>query len=111
MPLFLPADEQVRTIPASCANCTLPADVGMVDLTITADATINPPAARPGASVMVMLTQGGLGGWTVTWNSAIRWADDTPPVLTVPAGAQDVITLVCVDGEHWLGFSAGQDMS
>jgi len=39
------------------------------------------------------LVQGGSGGYTVTWSSTPKWADATPPILSTPVAAIDIISI------------------
>lgn len=66
-----------------------------------------PPAGRV-YSVTLFLTQDATGSRTVTWPSAVKWSEATPPALTTTASKTDVITLVTFTGGiSWFGFVSG----
>lgn len=45
-----------------------------------------------GQVINIILKQGGSGGYTVTWNSAFKWAGGVAPTLSTAVGAKDIIT-------------------
>jgi hypothetical protein len=99
--------EMVKTVPASGAALTIDlADGNVHDVTLTAACTftLTPPLAGKCCSLMLVLRQGGLGGWTVAWPASVKWPLAIPPGLTATAGAVDVVMLFTVDGGvTWLG--------
>ena len=81
-------------------------------ITLTANRTIpNPTNPRDGQDLIIEITQGGAGSFTITWGTQYRFSDDTPqPDLSTTAGKIDMIQF------HWdsvnsifkcLGYSRG----
>lgn len=59
-------------------------------------------------SLELVLTQGGVGSWEVTWVSTIRWEGGTPAVLSTTAGAIDRLVFTTYDdGVSWYGDVIG----
>lgn len=80
-------------------------------VTLTGNTTLNTPAnARPGQTLVIVITQGGSGSYTVTWSSAFRFAGGgTPPTLSTAVGSRDVFAFIYDDtAGHWL--QAGLDV-
>jgi hypothetical protein len=45
---------------------------------------------------------------TVTWGSAVKWANNDPPALTSTNGKKDILSFVSPDGgTNWYGFIGG----
>lgn len=45
---------------------------------------------------------------TVTWGSAIKWANNDPPALTSTNGKKDILSFISPDnGTNWYGFIGG----
>lgn len=45
---------------------------------------------------------------TVTWGSAIKWANNDPPTLTSTNGKRDILSFISPDnGTNWYGFIGG----
>jgi hypothetical protein len=81
----------------------------LYDITLTANCAITLPSATSGSSVTVVLRQDATGSRTVTWNTA-KWPGGVVPTLSTAAGAIDVFTFLCSNGQ-WLGFTSGIAMS
>jgi hypothetical protein len=61
-------------------------------MTITANRTMGPPLnPRNGQLIMFDITQGGLGGFTVTWDAIFNFGSGTAPQLSLAAGATDMV--------------------
>ena len=73
----------------------------------------NPPSSGTAFSFSLKLVQdASASGYTVTWPSAVNWADATAPTLTAEANAVDMLVFVTHDGgTNWYGFTAGQALS
>jgi hypothetical protein len=85
-------------------------------VTLTANCTLtisNPPASDTWGELLIVLVQGGVGSFTVTWPAAVDWPDTdgtgggAAPTLHTAVGAQDVVTLVTIDGGTTWGGSHG----
>lgn len=107
-PAGLPSPLPVNTVQASGSAQTIPSPaVSQFSLiTLTANCAITMPTAQQGAKLTIVLKQDGTGSRTATW-TGMTWASGTAPTLTTTAAKSDVITAICVDGAHWLGFLAG----
>ena len=77
------------------------------DITLDANCTFtisNPPASGIIGLLLVILRQGGVGGFTVTWPASVQWPDTDgtdggpAPTLWTVVGARDVVTLITEDG-------------
>ena len=103
--------EQVNVVAASGTAVTIP-DPGvspyytMNDITLTANCTLTPATAGRGKSTLLLLTQGGAGSFTPTI-TGVKWPGNATPPWSTAVGKQDAISLVCVDGVHWLAFPGG----
>lgn len=59
-------------------------------------------------SLELVLTQGGIGSWDVTWVSTIRWEGGVAPTLSTNAGAIDRLVFTSYDnGTTWYGDVIG----
>jgi hypothetical protein len=107
----LPVIESSNIVATSGASLTLPSvtQCTVNDITLTANCTITMPAANSGASFNVILRQDATGSRTVTWGS-VKWPGGVVPTLSTAAGAIDVLTFLCSNGQ-WFGFVAGIAMS
>lgn len=90
------------------------------DITLTANCTLtitNPPVSATAGQLHVVLRQGGVGSYTVTWPGSVDWPDTdgtgggSAPTLWTAIGAQDVITLTTLDGGTTWGGSYDADAS
>lgn len=62
-------------------------------------------------SFLMLLTQDGTGGKTVTWTftgKTIRWSGGIP-TITSTANATDIYSFMSVDGDTWYGSVAGKN--
>lgn len=83
---------------------------------VTLNANINtltisntPSTASRAMSFTLILTADGTARG-VTWGSAVKWANGTPPTLTSTNAKKDVFTFMTTSGgSEWLGFVAGQN--
>lgn len=85
---------------------------GTQTATLTQDCTVTFAEGMGDSKVKaieLVLTQGGTGGWTVTWNSTIRWEGGTgAPTLSTAPGAVDRLVFVSYDnGVTWYGDVIG----
>lgn len=78
--------------------------------TITGATTLtvsNIPVAGTGTSILLDLTNGGVG--TINWWAGVRWAGGTAPTLT--AAGRDVLGFFTHDGGvTWTGLMLGKDV-
>lgn len=79
-------------------------------LTLTGNCTLVVFNEQPNQQFTLVLTQGGAGGFTVTWFSGIRWSNGTVPTLSTGAGKTDVFTFKQIATGSYLGFQTGQNM-
>lgn len=60
------------------------------EVTITDDRTIGAPTnGKPGQAGIITVIQGGAGGWSLSFNAAIKHPRGVPPVLSSAAGSED----------------------
>jgi hypothetical protein len=83
-------------------NVTLNWDNGN-NQSVTLTGAVNLGFSNPisGANYGIAITQGGVGGYTITW-TGVLWANATPPVLSAAVGAVDFVNLV-YDGTNYYG--------
>ncbi len=70
--------------------------------TLSANCTFTMPTATAGASLILILTQGGTGN-TATFTS-VKWPGGSAPTVTATNGKVDVLRFVS-DGTSWYGFA------
>jgi len=70
----------------------------------------NPAASGKVSSFTLKVVQdASASGYTITWPTAVDWADATAPTLTATASAVDYFVFITHDGgTTWYGFTAGQ---
>jgi len=77
------------------------------NLTLTGNATITMPTAVAGKSFIIILSQDGTGGRTVTW-STVSWPAATAPTITSTASKRDIFSFFS-NGTSWFGATIGQN--
>ena len=77
------------------------------NLTLTGNATITMPTAVAGKSFIIILSQDGTGGRTVTW-STVSWPSATAPTITSTASKRDIYSFFS-NGTSWFGVTVGQN--
>jgi len=77
------------------------------NLTLTGNATITMPTAVAGKSFIIILSQDGTGGRTVTW-STVSWPSATAPTVTSTASKRDIFSFFS-NGSSWFGTTIGQN--
>jgi len=77
------------------------------NLTLTGNATITMPTAVAGKSFVIILSQDGTGGRTVTW-STVSWPSATAPTITSTASKRDIFSFFS-NGTSWFGTTIGQN--
>jgi hypothetical protein len=77
------------------------------NLTLTGNATITMPTAIAGKSFIIILSQDGTGGRTVTW-STVSWPSATAPTITSTASKRDIFSFFS-NGSSWFGTTIGQN--
>tara|TARA_R110002110_G_scaffold2253_5_gene10225 strand:- start:843 stop:2654 length:1812 start_codon:yes stop_codon:yes gene_type:complete len=65
----------------------------------------NPTNPKDGGTYMVVITQDGTGGRTMTYGTNYKWEGGTAPTLSIAAGAVDILTFVS-DGTNMYGLKA-----
>jgi hypothetical protein len=103
----------INNVAVSGAAQTIPAPTaaGISYITLTASCTLTFPTAVAGQSFTLILKQGGVGSFTITWPASIvKWNYGVAPTLTTTVGAIDILGFFCADGTNWFGFVSGQDM-
>jgi len=75
---------------------------------ITSISIVNPPASGRYGQLRIRITQGA-GAYTVTWPASVKWPGATAPVISIAAGAIDLIILETDDaGTNYFGnFNQG----
>ena len=82
------------------------------DLTENTTISFTNPADSGKVSAATLRIIQGSTARTITWNSSIKWAAATAPVLSTGSGNVDVFVFYTVDnGTTYYGFTAGQVMS
>lgn len=82
-----------QAVTASTAATTIDLTLGHnIDLALNANTTVTLTGGRNGDRYLFLITQG--GGFSMTWGTSVKWPAGTPPVITVGAGALDVVTVV-----------------
>ena len=76
-----------------------PAAGNITTMTLTSNITMPAPVLIPGSYWMVIV-QGGVGGYTISWNALFDWPFAVAPVLSTTVGSIDIISF----------FSNGQKM-
>ncbi len=56
---------------------------------------------------VLLVEQGGVGSYTVTWFSTINWAGGTPPTLTTTVGKTDAFGFIRTSAGQYLGYVIG----
>ena len=56
---------------------------------------------------VLLVEQGGVGSYTVTWFSTINWAGGTPPTLTTAVGKTDAFGFIRTSSGNYLGYVVG----
>lgn len=92
------------------ANC---ASGNIFDITLSTNTSIsfiNVPTSGNGYVCVFKITQG-VGNYSVTWPSSVKWSDGVAPTLSSATNEIDVFTLFTGDGgSNWYGFISGQDL-
>jgi len=71
---------------------------------------INTPAAPNRSTGFTLIISMNTPFSTITWGSKIRWAGNTPPVLSSAANKVDIFSFVTIDaGTSYFGFVGGQN--
>lgn len=71
-------------------------------VTLSAAATFALPAGTAGDSYQIFIRQNATGGWVATWPAALKWPNAIAGVLSVAAGALDILTIT-YDGTTYAG--------
>jgi hypothetical protein len=74
-------------------------------------AVASPTNAKPGWPLNVRVKQDSTGGRSLTWDAAFDFGDGGAPVLSTPAGAEDLVSFMCLGtGKFaYLGIRRGVD--
>jgi hypothetical protein len=92
--------EQVDAVGSSGATKTLALSAGSVQtVSLSANCTFTMPTATAGASLTLILTQG--GSYTATFSSVV-WSGGTAPTITATSSKKDILVFVS-DGTYWYG--------
>lgn len=81
-------------------------------ITLTANATVtlpSPPAGRSG-TITLDMTQGGAGGYTITWPATVKWPDGIKQQPAAAVGSRSIIMLQWT-GVDWLGILGGKSFA
>lgn len=94
-----------KTQTANAATLNVDLSTGNIqNITLQQSTTItltNPPTG--GVNYQLIITQGGIGSYTVTWATSINWKSNTPPTITAAVGFNDIIFLLW-DGFEYYGW-------
>jgi len=102
--------ENVNVVAASGASQTIPDITSdtINEITLTASCNFTFPTGAAGKSFLLMLTQGGSGGYTAAWPASVLWSGGAAPTLTVTLGKTDIFTFVWNSTlSKWVGFIDG----
>jgi hypothetical protein len=103
----------VGTITTDTDASTITFDLTASDVhsvTITANRTLALSNASVGQSFIIRIVQGGVGSFTVTWFTTIKWPGGSAPTLTTTAGKTDVLGFLCTSSGNYDGFIMGQNL-
>jgi hypothetical protein len=70
-------------------------------ITLTTNCTLsftNPPASGKAQTVTIVATQGGSGGYNLTYPASVRWSYGQAPTLTTTVSYRDVVSFITYDG-------------
>jgi hypothetical protein len=56
---------------------------------------------------VLLVEQGGIGSYLVTWFTTINWAGGTPPTLTTAVGKTDAFGFIRTSSGNYLGYVVG----
>lgn len=56
---------------------------------------------------VLLVEQGGIGSYTVSWFSTINWSGGTPPTLTTTVGKTDAFGFIRTSSGNYLGYIVG----
>lgn len=101
---------QARTIAVNYGNATgaKTVDWNLGNLqyaTLTGNTTFTFSNPAEGSIYTLILIQGGVGSFTVTWPT-IKWAGGSAPTLTTTVGKADIVSLIYTGGSYY-GMLAG----
>jgi hypothetical protein len=119
--IVAPAAEQLEVVPDGGSGVALDfSTANWWDITLNANCTLtitNAPASGTVGRLHVILRQGGVGGWTVTWPAEVEWPD-TDGTSGGPAGtlhtavdARDEVELITEDGGTSYGATLGSGLT
>ena len=81
----------------------------MATVTLAGSRTMGLPTnIAVGVEYILVVTQGGSGSYTITWNAAFKWASGTAPTLSTSVGKVDVLGFVS-DGTNIYGRALALD--
>jgi hypothetical protein len=63
---------------------------GILEHTLTGNTTYTYTNAKAGATLTLAVIQGGVGSFTITWPSTVKWVGASAPTLSTVAGRRDV---------------------
>ena len=107
---FLGGDAEWHNVnfvePVALSGTAIDLSVGNVfTKTISANTTFTITGVPQGKSTMFNLVLTNGGAYTVTWPASVKWAENTPPSLTV--SGIDILTFVTINGgTNWYGTVA-----
>lgn len=83
-------------------------NVFAVTLTGNITLTFSGATASTACSFTLITTQGGAGGYSITWPT-VKWAGGSTPTPSAALGATDIYTFATIDGgTTWYGGQAGR---
>jgi hypothetical protein len=68
---------------------------------LTSSSTLTFSNPQNGATYILVLRQGGAGGYTVTWPGDVAWTGASSPVMTSTADRYDVYTFIYAVGKYF----------
>jgi hypothetical protein len=90
-----------------------PSTASLIDLLMKASATVKLPAPVATASYLIQVRQDTVGGRELVFSTpsgSIFWEGGVAPSWSVPAGARDLVSFICLDGVNYLGVFVGKEM-
>lgn len=97
----------VQTFATPTTTFNINANGGLQKVVLTASTTIA-VSINTNRPFILLLEQGGLGGYTVSWFSTIKWANGgTPPTLTTTVGKTDAFGFIRTASGQYLGYVVG----
>jgi hypothetical protein len=78
-----------------------------MSMTLTGNVTFTFSNLRVGTTYVLLITQDGTGGRTITWPSGLRWPGGSAPSINTTASRLSLVTITPISGSIALGSLSG----